>query len=380
MNRRVLLVDDDTNLLASYRRQLHRFCDLETASSGREGLELLAAKGPFAVIVSDLRMPQMDGIEFLAQASQAAPETVRIMLTGYADLQNATQAINQGRIFRLLTKPCQSEDLEGALTDGMEQYRLVQAERELLEKTLGGAVSALAQILSMVNPEAFSRALRIKHYSMEIGRELAYPRMWELDTAASLSQVGCLTLPEEILTKLYKGIGLNRDEQLQFMKHPQVASELLGHIPRLEGVVRIIYLQGKRLDGSGFPTDEPVSGEEIPLGARILKAAQDFDQLETAGNPRSRCLDALASKPEWYDAAVVNALREVVRRESRYEILDSEAYKLRPGMILAEDVWSLTGRKLAPRGMELEESIIAHIKAFARSKGVKQPIKVVVPI
>ncbi|MFH1417727.1 MAG: response regulator, partial [Planctomycetota bacterium] len=136
MSKKILCVDDDPNILNAYRRGLRRLFEIETAEGGAEGLEAIASQGPFAVVVSDMRMPGMDGIQFLTAVKKRAPESVRIMLTGNADQQTAMDAVNEGSIFRFLTKPCPPEHLAKALTAGIEQYRLITAEKELLGKTL----------------------------------------------------------------------------------------------------------------------------------------------------------------------------------------------------------------------------------------------------
>ena len=135
MNAKLLFVDDDESLLASYKRQLRKQFQIETAVGGREALELIEQNGPYAVIVSDYRMPFMDGIEFLARVREIAPDTVRIMLTGSGDMQAAIQAVNEGNIFRFLTKPC-SIDVQGeSLNTGIEQYQQITRERDYNKKT-----------------------------------------------------------------------------------------------------------------------------------------------------------------------------------------------------------------------------------------------------
>jgi len=140
---KILFVDDDASLLASYRRQLRKQYHIETALGGREGLELIEQNGPYAVIVSDFRMPFMNGIEFLASVREIAPETVRIMLTGSADMQLAIQAVNEGNIFRFLTKPCSADVLGESLVTGIEQYQRVSGEREYNEKSRHSMAEAM---------------------------------------------------------------------------------------------------------------------------------------------------------------------------------------------------------------------------------------------
>jgi CheY-like chemotaxis protein len=155
MNERVLCVDDDPNVLAGYQRGLRKQWHLETASSGQAALGLLETQGPYAVIVADMQMPGMNGVELLTRARTLAPDTVRIMLTGNADQKTAVEAVNEGHVFRFLNKPCSAEMLALVLDAAVRQYRLVVAERELLEKTLSGSVKILTEILSLQDPRTF---------------------------------------------------------------------------------------------------------------------------------------------------------------------------------------------------------------------------------
>src|SRR5262249_1916023 len=139
----ILLVDDEPNVLLGYQRLLRGEFDTETAVGAPLALKIIQARGPFAIVLSDMRMPEMDGIEFLTRVKALSPDTVRIMLTGYADVKTALSAVNDGNIFRFLTKPCSKETLASALAAGLAQYRLVTTEKELLEKTLAGSVALL---------------------------------------------------------------------------------------------------------------------------------------------------------------------------------------------------------------------------------------------
>ena len=143
MKEKVLFVDDDPNILEAYTRNLRKFYEIDTALKGDEGLARLNGKEPYLVVVSDLRMPGMNGVEFLSKVKEKTPDTIRMMLTGNADLEAAIESVNKGNIFRFLVKPCSVEILKGALNDGIRQYNLVNAERELLEKTLLGSVKML---------------------------------------------------------------------------------------------------------------------------------------------------------------------------------------------------------------------------------------------
>lgn len=134
MKERILFVDDDLNLLNAFKRTLHNQYDIRVADNGMKGLKIIRSESPFALVISDFRMPGMDGIKFLAKVRELEPDTVRVMLTGYADLDSAIEVVNKGRIFRFLTKPCPIEQLSGTIEDAIKQYRLIHAEKELLEK------------------------------------------------------------------------------------------------------------------------------------------------------------------------------------------------------------------------------------------------------
>jgi len=134
MTEKILFVDDEPPVLDGYKRMLYKDFKVETAVGGEQGLAAIQEHGPFAVVISDMRMPGMNGAEFLAQVRQKVPDTVRMLLTGYADLNAAIDAVNRGNIFRFLTKPCEKDVLAGAIHLGVEQYRSVTAEKELAQK------------------------------------------------------------------------------------------------------------------------------------------------------------------------------------------------------------------------------------------------------
>ncbi|MBA4395569.1 MAG: histidine kinase, partial [Desulfobacca sp.] len=252
MEKRILFVDDELNVLEGYQRQFRKVFDTTIAPSGAKGLEIITEAGPFAVVVSDFKMPGMNGIEFLSRVRELAPDTVRIMLTGFAEIQAVIEAINEGNVYRFLTKPCPADLMIKALNDGLKQYQLVTGERELLEKTLKGTIQVLTEVLSLVNPEAFGRASRITRYVREIAAQLDNIQptdRWILETAAMLSQIGCILLPLDALGKLFQGKTLTAEEFQVFQMHPGIGYDLLSKIPRLEAVAKIVLYQEKGFDG-----------------------------------------------------------------------------------------------------------------------------------
>jgi len=379
MSDKILFVDDEVNVLAGYQRQLRKLFKVDTASNGSEGLKKVAEQGPYSVIVSDFRMPVMDGVQFLSRAKEIAPDSVRMMLTGYADIDTAIEAVNAGNIFRLLTKPCTPEGLVDAINAGVRQYRLIHAERDLLEKTLHGSIRVLTEVLALLNPEAFGRASRISRYVKEVAVELRVEDSWQLETAAMLSQIGCITLPEETLRKLYQGKQLSDDERQLFVTHPSVASDLIRKIPRMEEIAEVVAYQEKHFDGSGSP-DNGLKAEAIPLGARILKVVLDFDLLEAAGIEKTEALRQLRARPGWYDPAILQALDRVIKIERGYQSRSITLAELKEGMLMAEELRSLDGRLLIGRGHTVTQPLIERLKNVAQRSGIKEPFQVFVPV
>lgn len=375
----ILCVDDDANILDGYKRHLRKEFKLETAVGPEQGLQMVAERGPFAVVVSDLQMPGMSGIQFLARVREQSPDTVRILLTGNADLQTSIDAINQGQIFRFLTKPCTPEALANTLKAGLAQYRLITAEHELLEHTLSGSIKVLCEVLSLVNPEAFGRSARITRYVEAMAAELHVSELWAIKTAAMLSQIGCVILPEAVLKKVYKGEKLTPEESQLFNQHPFVAFDLIGKIPRMTRVAEIIKYQDKYYDGVGVSGDQR-QGNEIPMEARILKVALDFDALESAGKTKVEAFAQLTQRKGWYDPTVVNALKTAFAKEIKYEMRATVVADLHEGMILAEDITSSTEVLLASKGQEVTQSLIMRLQNFTGASGIRQPFTVLIPM
>ncbi|RMF66271.1 MAG: response regulator, partial [Calditrichaeota bacterium] len=246
MSKRVLIVDDDANILESYKRFFRREYQIETALGGQAGLEAIEKSGqPFAVLVSDMRMPGINGAQFLSAARKLSPDSVRMLLTGHADLDDAINAINQGHIFRFLTKPCPPAAFKAALDDGIKQYQLITSERELLDKTLKGSVKLLVDILSVAIPDAFNRSLRVRKLTGQVAARLGLKNLWEVDLAVLFSQIGCVTMPVDIVKKAYQGQPLSPSEQELFSGHMEVGRELLANIPRLQSVAEAVAYQAK---------------------------------------------------------------------------------------------------------------------------------------
>jgi response regulator RpfG family c-di-GMP phosphodiesterase len=378
---KILLVDDDPNILSAYTRTLRKQFQFETALGGAEGLAAIAACGPFAVILSDMRMPGMDGIEFLSRARDAAPDSVRIMLTGNADQQTAIDAVNRGNIFRFLTKPCGPEDLALSLEAGIKQYRLVTAERELVEGTLAGSIDLLVEMLAISSPLAFGLSQRLSPLAERVARVMDIPATWPISMAAVLSQIGILTLPVSVVARVRRGERVTAKELETYERLPEISSSLVRRIPRMEEVADIILYSAKNFDGTGFP-DQAVAGEQIPLGARILRVCLGY--LEHLHQPRdsAAALETMAYEGTRYDPQVLVALTLALKvPDDHLAQADAGPHLvthdlLEEGMVLVDGVETQEGVLVYPALTRLGPSHLERLTNFARLMGLKEPFQV----
>jgi response regulator RpfG family c-di-GMP phosphodiesterase len=360
---RVLCVDDEQRVLDGLTRTLRADFDVEHALNGPDALARLVQED-FAVVLSDLRMPGMDGATFLGHAAEVSPSAVRVLLTGHTDVADAIEAVNKGRIFRFLTKPAGYEDLVSALSDAAAQHELIIAERVLLEQTLRGAVAAMLEALSLSNPLVFARATRIRRIVATMLPSFSAPDAWAIEIAAALSQLGAVSLPVEVVAKLDCGTPLTREQHELVDGLPALTEQLLVSIPRFDTVRSAIRLQNEDFDPA----------KQLPLGARLLRVAVDLDQLESLNFTRAEAAAAMSERVGRYDPVVLKVLADLAHLEELDLSKVPHAVKpvmLRPGMILARDVIDTSGVLLVGRGTEVTPGLIARIRNAADRVGAE---------
>ena len=380
---RVLFVDDEPNVLASIRRQLRKVCDVHTAGSGDEALRLLKELGPVALVVSDMRMPGMTGAELLTKIQASYPDTVRMVLSGQADLESTIAAVNDGQIYRFLTKPCSEDALQKAVRAGIDQYQLITTRQELLEKTLQGLVETLNDILGLTNPVARRRTARVRQYAAAIAGALRFPMPWDLRLATLLSQLGCITLPEAILDKLYAGEPLSDDEQRLYARHPEVAAALIGRIPQLDSVAAMIGRQ-QRVNFSELPTDV-ATWDTKTTATVILAVATSLDELLASGDQPATALQRLEQSLPGLPKAVLTAVRSVHLHSAYMDVRIVEFGELALGMVLDEDVVTDAGTTLMFRGEEVTRELLVQLRTdseatlAASGTAISQKLRVLIP-
>lgn len=370
----VVCVDDEPRVVEGLALHLRKDYQVHTAQSGDEGLRKLKELGGAAVVVSDMRMPGMDGATFLRRVMHGYPDATRILLTGEPGRDAAVLAINEGQIFRFLTKPCGPDQLKAAIEAAVIQHRLMTAERLMMQETLIGCIQALIDVLAITNPVAFGRAARIKRLAMRFAEALNCPKFWQLEAAAMLSQIGYLSLPVETVEKVYYGERLTAEEEVLVGGVPEVATKLLGHIPRLEPVLQILMAlqySDDRLKKLGEGT--------IGLGARILLIALDYDVLVMQGLSTDVALQTMRKKTARFGEELVEKFASLVgATSSRDEVLEMPLRLIRPGMTILTDVRTPMGTLLIPRGFEISETFIERLR-YLGSSMLAEKIKVLVP-
>ena len=378
----VLIVDDELNVQQTFYEIIKTagYHPL-IAKDGIEALEILMREKKIAVIVSDMKMPKMTGLELLINVKTMNPQIVRIMLTAYAELEMAINAVNEGSIFRFLTKPISKNNLIKAINAGVEQYRLIMAEKELIEKTLQGSIKTLTDILSLNDPRVFEHGSDVRELSRRLATSLGMKKTWQIELAALLYQIGVTTLPTDLKVKIQNDEELSAQEKQMLRNVPQISARLLSHIPRLESVAEIIRFAGKSYDGSG-PPNVPLASEQIPLGSRILHILNDLIALEKKGNPFEAALGIMEKREGRYDEKLLYTIRQYrlslascsrVYRSQGQPVSFSE---LQVGDLLLSEVATVSGQLLLGPGSVITQSLLEKLRNYADLGGLREPIKI----
>jgi CheY-like chemotaxis protein len=373
MSDKVLFVDDEPNILETFRRLFRKELNLFTANGGEEALAIISEHGPFAAIVSDQHMPNMDGTHFLAEARKLNPDSVRVMLTGNADLSVAVSAVNEGRIFRFLTKPVEPAILLITVKACIAQHRLVIAERELLETTLSGTLEVMSETLNLVNPLAFGQTLRVRRCIRLLANKLGLKDIWEFEMAALVSQIGCVTIPTETLQKIHKGVPLLPREHELYRAHPEVAAQLLGRIPRMETVADMVRRQQRSFEFVSAEVDAQQEDRGV-VGGHLLRIAICFDQRRMRGMSVGEAIADLEEDRASFYPMFVSLLHSPETDLWEYTEKLLEIADLKPGQILTEDIFTTNGILLAAAGTEITGTMLLRLRSFWLANELKTTV------
>lgn len=380
LSERVLLVDDEPRVGRSYARALRKVVALEQAESGAEALAFLEETGPVAVVVSDMRMARMDGIDLLQAIARHYPDTTRIMLTGNLDQRSATRAINEGGVFRYLTKPCDAWTFGEAVVAGVRRYQVRRAERELLDFEHDGAQQLARELLKLINPKALARLpqLDVLVRGLCAASGTAEHRNQDVIPLLALLGAGVPEVEAGAAGTEPRPLAGGANEH-QFT---ELAFRLATAVPGLAQVARAIRYQFKNFDGSGLP-DDAVRGADIPLLGRILRLALAFDWEMQRLNSPEEAFAELLERRAWFDFNLLCALARHLglpepeaQEQVKLEGVPVDVRDLAVGMVLSEPVQSRSGAVLMSRGKVLDANGIARLRAFAEREQIPEDIRV----
>ncbi len=412
----LLFIDDEANILSSLKRLFRPLgYRIFTAEGGAQGLEILAQES-IDLVVSDMRMPEMNGAQFLEIVRQKWPETVRILLTGYAEIGATIDAINKGQVYRYISKPWEDHDitltiklalqhkmlereklrLEGLTQQQNEELKdlnanleekvkartqevrqtmaLLESAHESLKKNFITSVRVFSNLIEMRDASMVGHSRRVADLSKAIAQrmDMTDDEVQDVFIAALLLDVGKIGLSDSLLNKTFSS--LNSEERDEVIQYPIKGQLVLMALDELQGAAQLIRNHRERFDGMGFP--DRLAGLAIPLAARILALAKDYDacQIETSINKRLKQADAVLAIQEGrgrrYDPRVVDAFLNVIDSsatpvQTKPE-LKLRRIQLKPGMLLSRDLISKSGAFLLAKDYILNETLIGQIENFER--------------
>ncbi|MBX2839349.1 MAG: response regulator [Gammaproteobacteria bacterium] len=426
----VLCVDDEESVLSSLKRALRKQpFTLLTANSGEEALTLMA-DNTVDLIISDMRMPSMSGVQLLSKVYDTWPDTVRILLTGYADMESTVSAINDCHIFRYLNKPWNNDGLLVAINSALEHKHLKDENTALTELTkkqnaellafnakLESKVDERTRELAEANDQlnqfyaelsdSYQSAIRVfaqlielresgtRHHSQKVAETCAKlsevltmsdAERSDLKNAALLHDIGKMSYSDDFMSTPYSK--MTKDEKQKYHTHPGIGQAALLSIPALDNTGLIIRAHHERVDGTGFP--DGLVGDSIPIPARIIAVAADFDDLQNGlllDRPLSTA-EALAYLKEksgkHYDKSVVDAIINLANKTTEdksgvFKTHTVHVKDLKPGMRTADNITDSNGMLLLSAGQELTESLILRISQCLNDTGGSELISVMNP-
>lgn len=380
--KKVLFVDDEPGVLQGIVRNLRGKLEIFTATSGAEGLAQISSEGPFAVVVADMRMPGMDGVEFLRRVQVAAPRAVRMMLTGNSDQETAVLAVNKGSIFRFACKPCPTDRLLAMLEEGIQQFQVAEAERLLLEDTLGGCLRLLTELLAAADSKQYARSLAIQDLAQRYMATSSQGHAWAVNAAAILAPIGLVAIPALVVARAGLERQLTGAELDMLTRIPQLGYDLLRRVPRLEPVADIVRYQHKNFDGSGFPVDD-VAGVAIPWGARLLRILTDYVVATQGGKNPDQALLGMQRNKGLHDPDLLEAVAYFLRQKAEERALaGAEATMevaladLAIGQVLAASVKNGEDTVLVVSGTKVTYALRERLLNFSATVGVREPLLV----
>jgi response regulator RpfG family c-di-GMP phosphodiesterase len=321
-----------------------------------------------------MNMPGITGLELLVEVGRLSPDTARIMITGVEDQKVAANAVNTGRVFKFLAKPCALRALVEAVQEASAHYVQVRRDREVLEQTFNGIVTVLTEVLAAAEPQVFASGQRLRERARAVGHALGIRHTWELEAAALLLRIGAATIPDTVRQKERQGGALDGIERDLVERIPALGASLLENIPRLVDVADIVRHQNADYDAAGR-SGGSATHDGIPLGARILRVLVDLQGVESAGHPAAIALAQLRENPAHYDPVVLRCLEDLVSApgggDNDKPVMIAD---LKPGMVVAVAVSTRENVVVVPSGTRLSPVMLGRLRNFAELGELIEPV------
>lgn len=355
-------------LLSSMERCLGLKFDLETAISGPEALRKIEEQPTFPVIVSDMRMPVMDGVQFIERARELSKHTIFLMLTGNQDVQTAIRAVNEGQVYRFLNKPCDPSDITAAIELAFRQHQLETTERDLLNKTFVGAIGIFADVMETLNPDLLGRAAETEQMVEQLREKIGAPARWEFKIASKLALVGAALHPDASAAP-----PLSKESRTRLGNICDTSAKMIEKIPRMDLVAQIIRLVPNT--EADLDNVEPRGeGDVARLGAALLRVGNLVEGMAYVGIEADTAMSDIEKLlPEIYQPLLA-AAKEVYPAETEPVGVPVDVDDLSAGMVLHDDLMGAGGNSLLRAGRRLTETHVAKLQAEKQSTGQQMPV------
>jgi len=373
---KVLIVDDTPENIQVLMETLKQDYKIVAANNGQKALQMAEMDPVPDIILLDIMMPGMDGYEVCKRLK--AQEKTRgipiIFVTALDQEDDESFGLKLGAV-DYITKPISPSIVRARVQTHLSLRNSQKKLQGLLNKTFSGSVSILIELLSLVNPTAFSHSSQMRRHVKEMAVKLGLTDVWKFELAAQLSQIGCITMPTEILNKVYYGKELTDEEQKLYQSYPAIGAELIARIPHLESVSGMIAKHQEPLAQEG--PIEPRKRDAIVIGAQLLKITIDNIQMVNSGMSQESVIQQMRNNKKTYDSVLVDILAEVLGINALEQIEKKVTIEdVFPGMILNQDVYSEARTLLAVKGTELSLATIEFLRTYDKTEKIKSPILV----
>ena len=348
----------------------------QLAINGKNALTILEKYTP-TLVLCDLIMPELNGFEFLKKfkANPKWKQIPIIMVSSVDETESILKCLQQGAD-DYITKPFEPDILKARVDNLLSKYLYMKMEKELLDKTFSGSLKVLSDILSTLSPFLFGKSTRTRRIAKQIAEEINYPNLWEIEVSAMFYLIGCITLPPETITKLIEGRILIALEKIMYENHPYIGYKLLNNIPRLENVSHIVFFQNKMRMSNQIPEEIQNKVEEVPLGAKILHLAIEYEYISSKTTLNADIISYLRKIET--NVELLSAIEKIVVIDSGKELKKLNLSELQSGMIFASDIITVNNNKVANRWMEVTSTLLDVMKLIHSKVAIQEPIEVFV--